>query len=126
MYLERSVKNETHTFTVMLNTIILYSSFHNKLKTTYLNGKVNKRIDFLLDVLLRVERDNFFKYMEKEILHPINYKVVQEEDRHCRGLKINADHVKVIHILIIVHIKFIHLYTSYFIIIGAWQWKVGS
>ena len=113
MYLERSVKNETHTsFTVMLNTIILYFSFHNKLKTTYLNGKVNKRIDFLLDVLLRVERDNFFKYMEKEILHPINYKVVQEEDRHCRGLKINADHVKVIHS----YTNCVHSYTLYFII----------
>ena len=46
MYLERSVKDETRTsFTVMLSTIILYFSFHNKLKTTYLNGKVNKRID---------------------------------------------------------------------------------
>ena len=50
-----------------LISVLMYFSFHNKLKTTYLNGKVNKRIDFLLDVLLRVERDNF-KYMEKEIL----------------------------------------------------------
>ena len=29
-----------------------------------MNGKANRRIDFLLDCLLRVEMDNYFKYME--------------------------------------------------------------
>ena len=46
--------------------------FHNKLKTTYMNGKANRRIDFLLECLLRVEMDNYFKYMEKDILHPMS------------------------------------------------------
>ena len=77
------------------NMNLLFFSFHNKLKTTYLNGKVNRRIDYLLDVLLRVENDYYFKYMEKDILHPINYKIAREEDRHTRGLKISASHVKV-------------------------------
>lgn len=42
-------------------------SFHNKLKTPYLHGKVNRRVDFLLNVLLRIEEDNFFNYMKKYI-----------------------------------------------------------
>lgn len=60
-----------------------------------MNGKANRRIDFLLDCLLRIEMDNYFKYMEKDVLLPINHKVTREEERHKRGLDIPDDQVKV-------------------------------
>ena len=60
-----------------------------------MNGKANRRIDFLLDCLLRIEMDNYFKYMEKDVLLPINHKVTQEQERHKHGLDIPAKQVKV-------------------------------
>ena len=48
------------------------NSFHNKLKTVYLNGKVNRRIDVLLDLLLKVEHDSFFQYELKHRLLDCN------------------------------------------------------
>ena len=45
-------------------------SFHAKLKTIYLNGKVNRRIDFLIDALLKIEKDTFFKYMGNKVAVP--------------------------------------------------------
>ena len=59
-----------------------------------MNGKANRRSDFLLDCLLWVEMDNYFKYMEKDVLLPINHKVTKEE-RHNRGLDTPAERVKV-------------------------------
>ena len=52
---------------------ILYHSFHKKLKTSLLNGKVNRRVDFLIDALLRIERDN----LRRKQLFEINYQEVQ-------------------------------------------------
>jgi len=86
----------------------LTHSFHNKLKTTYMNGKANRRIDFLLDCLLRVEMDNYFKYMEKEVLLPINHKLTREEERHNRGLDIPAEQVKVQKFSVL-YIKCVHM-----------------
>ena len=60
-----------------------------------MNGKANRRIDFLLDCLLRVEIDNYFKYIEKDILLPINHKLIREEEHHNKGLDIPAERVKV-------------------------------
>lgn len=73
----------------------LLHSFHNKLKTTYLNGKVNRRVDFLIDALLRIERDNFFSYMRRKQLFEINYQVIQETERHNYGMKIPPARVQV-------------------------------
>ena len=36
-------------------------SFHATLKTNYLNGKVNWRMDLLIDALLRIKQDCFSK-----------------------------------------------------------------
>ena len=73
----------------------MYHSFHNKLKTTYLIGKVNRRVDFLIDALLRIERDSFFVYMRRKQLFKINYQAVQEAERHTRGMKISPERVQV-------------------------------
>lgn len=67
-------------------------SFHNKLKTPYLHGKVNRRVDFLLNVLLRIEEDNFFNYMKKVHL-PTTQR--DECNRHQNGMLIPAEKVQV-------------------------------
>ena len=59
-----------------------------------MNGKANRRIDFLLDCLLRLEMDNY-RYKEKEILLPVNYMVTREEQRYNGGMLIVAERVKV-------------------------------
>ena len=52
-------------------------------------------IDFLIDALLRIERDNFFSYMRRKQLFEINYREVQEEERHSRGMNIPPQRVQV-------------------------------
>ena len=72
-----------------------FNSFHNKLKTTYLDGKVNRRVDFLIDALLRLERDQFFRSMYKNHMFQVNLKEQSEEQRHVRGLQIPYSAVEV-------------------------------
>lgn len=67
-------------------------SFHNKLKTTYFKGKVNRRVDFLLNVLFAIEEDNFFNYKRKCQLPVVNR---DETIRHQNGLKIPIEKVEV-------------------------------
>ena len=69
-----------------------FNSFHNKLKTTYLDGKVNRRVDFLIDALLRLERDQFFRSM---YMFQVNLKEQSEEQQHVRGLQIPYSDVEV-------------------------------
>lgn len=70
-------------------------SFHNKLKTVYLNGKVNRRIDVLLDLLLKVEHDSFFNYEVKHRLQQPNRAVFRVEDAHRRGMSISPEKINV-------------------------------
>ncbi|XP_065920274.1 uncharacterized protein [Dysidea avara] len=75
------------------DTNMYLESFHAKLKTNYLNGKVNRRVDFLIDALLRIEQDCFFKVAQKQRLGTINKQEVKEAHRHKRGLQIKAEDV---------------------------------
>ena len=78
-----------------VHNLILMYSFHAKLKTIYLNGKVNRRIDFLIDALLKIERDCYFKQMSNKRLQCLNRREIKEANRHERGLKIKVDYVTV-------------------------------
>ena len=76
--------------------LFLYTSgFHNKLKSGYLGGKVNRRVDDLLHVLLRIEKDQFFQFMEKMKMSPLNRLDIKETGHHKKGLEIPANSVKV-------------------------------
>ena len=86
------MKHAIHDYMCMFNTTY---SFHNKLKTTYLNGKMNRRVDFLLDVLLQIEKDQYFKYMYRQQMLGVNHKAILETQRHERGMKIPKMDVKV-------------------------------
>ena len=71
------------------------NSFHNKLKTVYLNGKVNRRIDVLLDLLLKIEHDSFFQYELKHRLLQPNKVAFRVDDAHRRGMSISPKKVNV-------------------------------
>ena len=72
-------------------------SFHNQLKTVHLNGKVNRRVDFLVNHLLEYEKDAFFHYKSARQLPPAMNKKAKEQSRHQRGLQIPTNMVKVIY-----------------------------
>ena len=95
------------------------SSFHNKLKCNprYLDHKVNHRLDDLIHVLLKVERDLFLSQKTKEVgyIHTFSLKVsqactmqvmktaadaseLQEGDRHRKGLDLDNATVQVVKI----------------------------
>ena len=78
----------------MINVL---NSFHSELKTTYLDGKVNRRVDYLLDTLIRMERDQFFGYMYKTQMLQANPTGNLESQRYERGLSIPITAVKVSH-----------------------------
>lgn len=86
-----------------LKALVIYSlfhlnvfcSFHARLKTNYLNGKVNRRVDFLLDALLKIESDCFYKSMTNHHLANLNRREIKEVNRHQRGLQINPESVTV-------------------------------
>ena len=72
-------------------------SFFNKLKTNprYLNHKVNRRCDDLIEVLLSVEKDVFFERKRKETVVSVSdASKKQEGDRHTRGLSIDSSRIK--------------------------------
>ena len=63
-------------------------SFHNNLKTHYLKGKINRRVDYLVCALLEVESDYFFKFNKTGIMGEANKMLVKEEQRHQKGMLI--------------------------------------
>ena len=79
-------------------TLLAQNSFHNKLKTNpaYLDNKANRRIDYLLTVLLKFEEDMFLIRQQKLLGMKTNYKVRKEGMRHQEGLRIPKEAVKVI------------------------------
>ena len=71
-------------------------SFHNQLKTVHLNGKVNRRVDYLLHHLLQYEKDVFFNYQRtRQLPSAASSKMRKEANRHDRGLQIPASDVQV-------------------------------
>ena len=56
---------------------------------------MNRQVDFLLNVLLKTEKDQYFKYMYHQQMLGVNYKAMLETQRHDRGMKIPKVDVKV-------------------------------
>ena len=71
-------------------------SFHNQLKTVHLNGKVNRRLDFLIYHLLQYEKEAFFQYKKDRQLPPATHKKMKLEwSHHQKGLQIPTNSVQV-------------------------------
>ncbi len=56
---------------------------------------MNRRVDFLLDVLLQIEKDNFFNYSRKQQLNEVNRHSVSEGIHHQRAMLIPEAKVEV-------------------------------
>ena len=84
-------------------TLLFFVSFHNKLKCNpaYLNCRVNKRVDYLLNVLLRIEEDMFFDRQRKNLKWKVNRREQNEHKRHNTGMKIPSCDVKVLYCVVI-------------------------
>ena len=72
-------------------------SFHNQLKTVYLNGKVNRRVDYLIHHLLQYEKNAYFHYKNVGQLPPaVNKKMKEDQNHHLQGMQIPWEKVEVI------------------------------
>ena len=60
---------------------------------------VNRRMNFLIDVLLRIVQDCFFKIALKQRLQTINKQEIKEANRHKKGLDIKHEDVMVCNIM---------------------------
>ena len=62
-------------------------SFHNKLKNipSYLGGKFNRRVDYLLQTLMKIEEDMFLTRQQKMLGLR---SAMKEGDRHKSGLQL--------------------------------------
>ena len=94
------VSRKVNLIFINYNCIDALFSFHNKLKTTYLNGKVNRRVDVLLEVLLKIEHDQYFQYEMKHRLQQQNKTVKRDHCRHKRGMSIPQHKVEVLFLLL--------------------------
>lgn len=80
-----------------------------------MNGKVNKRVDGLLHLLLKYETNTFFNRQTKELMWKYNRKEAREKERHQLGSLIADKDFKVIfrgYAVAIIHLH-TQLYTPW-------------
>ena len=76
------------------NTNMLVESFHNRLKTFYMNRIPNRRLDDLINLLLRVERDDYLRRTKQLVYKECDvFNTFGARTRHERGLKISDEDV---------------------------------
>ena len=56
---------------------------------------IHRRVDCLIDVLLRIEEDCFFKVAQKQIMGIVNQQEIKKLHQHQRGLQIEPEGVTV-------------------------------
>lgn len=64
------------------NTNMYVESFHNVLKSAYMERKANRRVDTLLNILLRIARDKAFERLIKVEKHSHSKKLRELDKRH--------------------------------------------
>jgi len=76
---------------------MLTCSFHNKLKNNpaYLGGKFNRRVDYLVQTLLKIEQDLFIARQQKLLGLKTNRKAVKEGKRHEHGIQLSITTITV-------------------------------
>lgn len=95
MHIERLVPMDYYVHSAKVSLC----SFHNQLKNNpgFMNGKVNKRVDGLLHLLLKYENNTFFNRQTKELMWKYNRKEAREKERHHLGSCIADEDFKVSH-----------------------------
>lgn len=72
-------------------------SFHNQLKTVYFEGKRNRRIDILLETLLQIENNLYFKHLAASKFSIPSDENIQTADRHKSSFEISDSSVSQVH-----------------------------
>ena len=70
-----------------INTNMFVESFHRLLKVVYLKHKQNRRVDYLLDVLMRINRDVSFNLLRKEEVGKRSHRLCEINKRHANAEK---------------------------------------
>ena len=69
-------------------------SFHNRVKTFYLKRRVNRRVDDLLNLLLKIEKDDFWRH-HLDVKYKRQGRISHiETNRHIRGMQISDKDVE--------------------------------
>ena len=77
------------------DTNMYVESFHNRLKTFYMNRRLNKRVDDLLNILLDIEEEDYWRHLG-DMKYKSGRSMQKETSRHTRGIKIqDTDVVKI-------------------------------
>ena len=94
-YLDKNYFNRSKTWAMCYrqfahantDTNMYVESFHNRLKTFYMNRRLNKRIDDLLNILLDIEENDYWRY-RRDLEYRSGRNIQKEISRHTRGIKI--------------------------------------
>ncbi|XP_047136661.1 uncharacterized protein LOC124813534 [Hydra vulgaris] len=71
------------------DTNMLCESFHNKLKTVYMERRPNKRLDDLINLLLKIEEDSYWRYKRDNIYLGTISLPKYYKKRHEKGMLIS-------------------------------------
>ena len=69
------------------DTNMYVESFHNVLKTYYMERKPNKRVDDLINLLLTYEEDTYWRH-KREKIYATKHQSANNNSRHTRGMAI--------------------------------------
>ena len=72
---------------IQANTNMYVESFHNVLKTAYMQRKANRRIDSLITILLKIARDKAFEQLIKVEKNSSSKKIQEIKKRHVMVLR---------------------------------------
>lgn len=77
-----------------VDTNMFVESFHNQLKTIYFEGKRNRRIDVLLETLLKLENNLFINHFKRVAYNMPSKEDSDTQNRHKSSLQIPDGHIK--------------------------------
>ena len=77
-----------HRKSKFINTNMYLESFHRLLKVVYFEGKQNRRLDHLVNILLRVVRDKAFERFQKLHKGKNTHRMSEIQRRHKLGIEV--------------------------------------
>lgn len=74
----------------LVNTNMALEAFHRLIKVCYLEKKQNRRVDYLLHVLLKIARDKVFERLQKTQKGKSSYRLCEINRRHKTAEKLSS------------------------------------
>ena len=69
-------------------------SFHCLLKYVYMKGKVNKRVDRCIHLLMKIAQDKAFECLIKSEKGKVSYRITTIRQRHKTSLEMSTELIK--------------------------------